>query len=196
MSDRPTVVVIAGPNGAGKSTTAPALLRDFAQLSAFVNADVIAQGLSAYDPEAEAVAAGRIMLQRMREFAEDARDFAFETTLASRTFAPFLQRLKNERSYRVFLVYIWVPSPDEAVARVASRVLRGGHHVPEDVVRRRYQRSLWNFLHLYMRLADAWSFHDNSEATGPQPVAKRPLGGKLELVKQATWDRVQELAHG
>jgi hypothetical protein len=120
MSDRPTVVIIAGPNGAGKSTAAPAILRDFAEMSAFVNADVIAQGLSAFDPESEAIEAGRIMLRRMHEFAAQRQDFAFETTLASRTFATWLERAKRDQDYRVFLYYVWVRSADEAVRRVRS----------------------------------------------------------------------------
>ena len=196
MSDRPTVVIIAGPNGAGKSTAAPAILRDFAEMSAFVNADVIAQGLSAFDPESEAIEAGRIMLRRMREFAERRQDFAFETTLASRTFASWLERAKRDQEYRVFLSYVWVPSADEAVRRVASRVSRGGHHVPEEIVRRRYQRSAWNFFHLYEMLTDGWSFHDNSGATGPNLVARRPAGGTLEVLDPRCWRLFTELAHG
>ncbi|HUG91571.1 MAG TPA: zeta toxin family protein [Planctomycetaceae bacterium] len=196
MSDRPSVVVIAGPNGAGKSTAAPAILRDFAGIPAFVNADVIAQGLSAFDPETEAIEAGRIILRRMREFAAAKRSFAFETTLASRTFASWLQRLKAERGYRIFLYYVWLRSADEAVQRVASRVSRGGHHVPEDIVRRRYQRSAWNFFHLYEPLADAWGCYDNSQPSGLKVIAKRSCHGTLEVVETVTWQSFRELADG
>lgn len=196
MSDRPTVIIIAGPNGAGKSTAAPAILRDFAEMSAFVNADVIAQGLSAFDPESEAIEAGRIMLRRMRQFAEQRQDFAFETTLASRTFANWLERAKRDQEYRVFLYYVWVPSADEAVRRVASRVSRGGHHVPEDIVRRRYQRSAWNFFHLYEPLTDGWCFYDNSSESGAETVARRSFGGTLEVRDPTRWRLFTELAHG
>ena len=124
------VVVVAGPNGSGKSTTAPALVRDLLGVSTFVNADVIAQGLSGFDPNQVAVEAGRIMLRHLRELADQGLDFAFETTLASRTYAPWLRTLK-ERHYRVSLFYLWLPGPEHAIARVQNRVLHGGHDVPK-----------------------------------------------------------------
>ena len=140
----PKVVVIAGPNGAGKSTTAPAILRDALRVHEFVNADPIAAGLSAFSPESVALAAGRIMLDRVHELAHEGRDFAFETTLASTTFAPWLRGLQNN-GYKFHLVYLCLPTVELAVARVAERVRRGGHAVSEGIVRRRYDRSLDNF---------------------------------------------------
>jgi predicted ABC-type ATPase len=124
----PKVVVIAGPNGAGKSTTAPAILRDALKVHEFVNADTIAAGLSAFSPESVALAAGRIMLDRVHELARDRRDFAFETTLASRTFASWLRDLQTN-GYKFHLVYLCLPTVELAVARVAERVRRGGHGV-------------------------------------------------------------------
>jgi predicted ABC-type ATPase len=129
----PKVVVIAGPNGAGKSTAAPAVLRDALLVNEFVNADTIAAGLSAFCPEAVAVTAGRVMLERIRKLARDRQDFAFETTLASRTFAPWLRKLQSQ-GYRFHLVYLWLPTVELAVARVAERVRRGGHAVAEGIV--------------------------------------------------------------
>src|SRR5688572_21351805 len=125
---RPLVVVLAGPNGAGKSTSAGLILRDALAVSEFVNADSIAGGLSAFRPETVALAAGRIMLARMRTLAAARADFAFETTLASRSFAPRLAAMKRD-GYEVHLAFLSLPSPDLAVARVAERVAMGGHDV-------------------------------------------------------------------
>src|SRR2546428_12586241 len=112
--DRPSVVVISGPNGAGKSTVAPRVLQGTLAITEFVNADVIARGLSAFNPEGAAVAAGRIMLERLRELAAQRASFAFETTLASRSFAPWIKTL-IETGYEFHLVYVWIASPDLSV---------------------------------------------------------------------------------
>jgi predicted ABC-type ATPase len=114
----------------------------------FVNADVIAQGLSGFNPDAVSFVAGRIMLRRLRELAKERASFAFETTLASRTFAPWLERLVLE-GYRFHLVFLWLPSVELALARVADRVRMGGHNVPELTVRRRYHSGLRNFFQIY-----------------------------------------------
>src|SRR5215208_2498675 len=149
------VVVIAGPNGAGKSTAAPALLRDVLGVTTFVNADEIARGLSGFAPEHAAVAAGRVMLARLHELADEGADFAFETTLSGRTYLGWLAGLRRT-GYRVRLEYIWLSSPDLAVNRVRDRVRRGGHSIPEDTIRRRYDVSLRNFFRLYRPIADTW----------------------------------------
>jgi predicted ABC-type ATPase len=158
---RPVVVVIGGPNGAGKTTCASLLLPEALELRQFVNADVIAAGLSAFAPETVAMQAGRIMLQRLEQLASERDSFAFETTLTSRTFVPCLRQLQKE-GYVVQVACIWLRSPDLAVQRVEERVLRGGHHVPTDVVERRYRRGLANFRQLYRPLADYWLVCDNS----------------------------------
>ena len=130
-AERPSLVVIAGPNGAGKSTLAPLLLRDTLAVTEFVNADVIARGLSAFAPEQVAMAAGRLMLERLRDLAGQQVSFAFETTLASRSFAPWIRQLL-QIGYRFHLVFLSLPSAAVAVQRVASRVRMGGHAVPAD----------------------------------------------------------------
>ena len=122
------VIVVAGPNGAGKTTAAPQLLRDALAVTEFVNADTIAGGLSAFRPESVSFAAGRIMLARVQELARAGASFAFETTLASRSFAPWLAALRRD-GYRIDLLYLWLESADLAVSRVATRVLMGGHDV-------------------------------------------------------------------
>jgi predicted ABC-type ATPase len=185
------VIVIAGPNGAGKSTTAPSLLRDTLQVSEFVNADTIAGGLSAFRPDSVAIAAGRAMLERIRQLAEARADFAFETTLASRSFAPWLARLKRN-GYHVHVLFLWLESADLAVNRVAARVRLGGHDVPEGTVRRRYQRGLRNLFGLYLPLADSWQVFDNSRAERPQLVASGRRDGAEQVANAPLWQRITE----
>jgi predicted ABC-type ATPase len=155
------VIVLGGPNGAGKTTSSKEVLPHELHLRQFVNADVIASGLSGFAPETVALQAGRIMLQRLEELAAAREDFAFETTLASRSFAPFLRRLKAD-GYFVHLLFVWLRAPELAVERVADRVSRGGHHIPTDVIHRRYERGIVNFWSLYRPIADAWIWCDNS----------------------------------
>jgi predicted ABC-type ATPase len=182
-------VVIGGPNGAGKTTCAAALLPEDLRIQQFVNADTIAAGLSAFAPDTVAVQAGRIMLARIAELAEQRKNFAFETTLASRTFAPFLRRIQQE-GYLVRLVYVWVQSPELAVQRVAERVRQGGHHVREDVVRRRFWRGLTNFLHIYRPLANMWTMSDNS-GSEPVIVARGEHDGVTEVLDQDRYERIE-----
>ncbi len=158
---RPHVIIIGGPNGAGKSTTAPALLKGMLGVTEFVNADTLALGLSAFQPESVAFHAGRIMLERIHLLAKGRVDFAFETTLASRTFATWIDELKKT-GYLFHLVFLWLPNPEFALARVAERVRMGGHNVPDEIVRRRYNKGIRNFFRLYKPLADTWFFYDNS----------------------------------
>jgi predicted ABC-type ATPase len=180
------VVVVAGPNGAGKSTTASALLRDTLAVTEFVNADVIAEGLSAFHPESSALSAGRIMLLRMRELAEKRADFAFETTLATRSFAPWLASLTNT-GYLVHVVFLWLSSPELAVLRVRERVRAGGHDVPEETIRRRYYRGLRNFFELYRPLAAGWYLYDNSTPVGPRLIARGGHDATEEILDEACW---------
>jgi predicted ABC-type ATPase len=189
----PSVVVLAGPNGAGKSTAAPFLLGEELGIAHFVNADVIAQGLSAFDPESAAMTAGRIMLARLRELAEARETFAFETTLASRSFAPWIAALIGQ-GYTFELIYLWLPAPELAIRRVGSRVAAGGHHVPEDVISRRYSRSLKNFFSLYRPLATTWRCYDNSAGGPPRIVAAGQYSETTDIADTATWDAVRKAA--
>ncbi|MGD0091493.1 MAG: AAA family ATPase [Planctomycetota bacterium] len=191
QSQPPNVVILAGPNGAGKSTTAPLLLRGALGVTEFVNADVLARGLSGFAPERVAGAAARIMLARLRELAAQHASFAFETTLSSRSFAPWLRQLA-QAGYKFHLVFLWLPSADVAVARVAERVRLGGHDVPEETIRRRYGAGLVNFFELYMPLAATWQVYDNSRRTGPVLVA-RGEGSKIrEAVDKGTWELIAQ----
>jgi predicted ABC-type ATPase len=192
MAERaPLIVVIAGPNGAGKSTTAPRLLQEALTVAEFVNADPIATGLSAFRPQSVAMAAGRVMLARIRALARARQDFAFETTLASRTFAPWLASLRVS-GYHVHLAFLSLSGPDLAVARVAERVRQGGHDVSEHVVRRRFASGLKNFFSLYQTVADTWQMFDNSAVDGPRLLATGRAGRPPRVLDAETWAHVQE----
>jgi predicted ABC-type ATPase len=188
---RPHVVIIAGPNGAGKTTLAPLLLRDTFGVVEYVNGDDIALGLSAFQPEKVAREAGRIMLKHLRTLAAQRRTFAFESTLATRSYAPWIRQL-CQQDYAFHVLFLWLRSPDLAVQRVRERVRLGGHDVPEVVVRRRYQHGIRNFFDLYLPLATSWSVYDNSVAQAPLLLATGQ-GSALPIIYQpALWQRFCE----
>jgi len=189
IPDRPLVVVIAGPNGAGKSTTAPQLLQGALAVHEFVNADSIATGLSAFRPDSAAIAAGRVMIERLKELARARADFAFETTLASRTFAPWLYELRAS-GYRTHLAFLSLRSADLAVARVAERVRAGGHDVPENVVRRRFKGGLVNLFHVYPPVLDSWQVFDNSDLAQPHIIASSRGSTPPTVLDAAAWDNL------
>lgn len=188
MEASPAVVILAGPNGAGKSTSAPYLLNGALNVTEFVNADVIARGISGFDLERAALSAGKIMLRRLRDLADQRVSFALETTLASKTFAPWVAELRKT-GYIFHLVYLWVPSPEFSISRVKERVSQGGHHVPEDVIHRRYEAGLRNFFTLYLPLTDSWRLYDNRKGDR-RPVAKG-RGMSTEAVEDSLlWSRL------
>ncbi|HEY2415326.1 MAG TPA: zeta toxin family protein [Pirellulaceae bacterium] len=168
---RPNVIVLAGPNGAGKTTASRVILPKLVDVVEFVNADVIAQGLSGFAPENAALEAGRIMLARLHQLAEQQLTFAFETTLASRTFAPWLKKLLGD-GYEMRLFFFWVPSAEFSIARVANRVKLGGHYVDPETIRRRYDRGLQNFFNLYQSIATEWFVYNNTVSPGEVLVAR------------------------
>jgi predicted ABC-type ATPase len=192
MAHVPLVVVLAGPNGAGKSTSAPYLLKEALAVDEFVNADTIAQGLSAYRPDTAAVTAGKVMLERLRALASVRRDFAFETTLSGRSHARWLRELQAA-GYRTHLIFLSLPSADLAVARVADRVRRGGHDVPEAVVRRRFAAGLSNLFAVYMHVVGAWTIYDNADVVSPRLVASRAFGASTVVADAEAWESLKEL---
>jgi predicted ABC-type ATPase len=187
----PSVIVLAGANGSGKTTSAPKLLRDVLGVVEFVNADTIAQGLAAFSPELVALEAGAIMLSRLHRLAEQRRTFAFETTLAGRSLATWLAQLVAS-GYDFHLIYLWLPSPDLAVARVADRVRNGGHDVPEDTIRRRYHAGLKNFFRLYRPLATVWRMYDNSNADDMRLIAEGEKTTVARVVERSAWQAIIE----
>jgi predicted ABC-type ATPase len=188
-TEQPRLIVLAGPNGAGKSTAAPVVLAEALRVQEFVNADVIARGLSAFHPERAAWQAGRIMLERLRDLAAQRVTFAFETTLAGRNHAAWMADLRRT-GYLFHLVFVWLSSPELAISRVRERVRLGGHDVPEETIRRRYQAGLRNFFQLYWQLADQWRFYDNSNPAGLRLVATGCLDTATSIADAATWDLI------
>ncbi len=165
------VYIIAGPNGSGKTTFANLFLPDYVNCPNFVNADLIAQGLAPFEPRAAALKAGKLVLQQIHEYAKRGADFAFETTLSGKSYASLLIDLKS-KGYALHLFFLWIPSPELAIARIKDRVAEGGHHVPAEDVRRRFVRGVNNFFTLYEPLLDSWMLFDNSKAK-PVLIAKR-----------------------
>ena len=188
-STAPELVVLAGPNGAGKSTLAPWLLRDGWGIRDFVNADEIARGLSGFHPESVALQAGRLMWERLEELAASRQSFAFETTLASRTYAPWIAKRKAD-GYQARLVFIWLPSAEQAINRVTDRVRVGGHHIPDDVIRRRYAGGLRNLFELYLPLMDRWSVLDGTEHADLRLIALGSAASGVHVECPSTWMRI------
>lgn len=177
-SNKPLLVIISGPNGAGKTTSALKLLPRKFKISKFINADFIARGLSPLDPSVSAIEAGRLMLARIEESVTRKESFAFETTLSSRVFLNLINKCKD-RGYEIVVLYISLASPELAISRVKARVLKGGHTVPEETIRRRFYRGLNNFFNLYSKLADYWILGDNSGAYPELIAEKNPISNEI-----------------
>lgn len=157
----PKLFIIAGCNGAGKTTASFTILPEILNCNEFVNADIIAKGLSPFAPEKAAVAAGRILLERVKELMEAGHDFAVETTLATRTHANMIKEAQK-RGYIVTILFFWLNMPSLAVERVRLRVQSGGHNVSEDKIRRRYDMGIKHLFNLYLPICDYWIIIDNS----------------------------------
>ena len=160
------IIIIAGPNGAGKTTFARSFLPQEAQCPRFINADLIAAGLAPFAPETAAIKAGRLMLEEMDACTRRGESFAFETTLAGVDYLAHIQAWRAA-GYHVSLFFLSLPNPEVAIARVAARVRQGGHHIPEDVIRRRFAAGLRNLESAYKAVVDAWAKYDNE---GKSPI--------------------------
>ncbi len=169
--EHPQVVILAGPNGAGKSTLSLALFGQPGQKIHYVNADTIARGLSAYNVESMAVEAAKVMLEHIHELAERRLSFAFETTLSTRSFVPWLKKIQLQ-GYEVGVVFLWLSRPELAIDRVHHRKETGGHFVPDDTVRRRYERGWQNFHQLYRPFVDQWKCYNNDRYNEPVLIAE------------------------
>lgn len=184
------IVIFGGPNGAGKTTVARVLLPEFFGLHEYLNADEIARAISPRNVEIAAFAAGRRMIERMREFVSQGRSFAFETTCAGKSYLPMLERCKRE-GWRIRLIYLWLPNSEIAVERVARRVREGGHGIPFEVITRRYNAGVSNMRRAFLPLADDAEIYDNS--TQPRLlIAEKGVSQRLSIRDTARWSRITE----
>ena len=185
---QPTIYILAGPNGAGKTTFANSFLPTFANCREFLNADLIAAGLAPFAPETQAVRASELLLRRIDELVATRSTFSFETTLAARSYQTSIMEW-HRLGYRIVLYFIWLPSAELAIQRVAKRVREGGHNIPEAVVRRRYARGLANLFNLYIPLVTTVCVYDGASFP-PVPIAD--IEGERELVLDYNrWERIQ-----
>jgi len=167
------IIIISGSNGAGKTTFAREFLPKEIGCPAFVNADLIAAGLSPFEPAAAAIRAGRMMIEEIETRVTEKRGFAFETTLSGRRYARMIPQWQD-LGYRIKLIFLYLEDVKIAIERIRARVRQGGHDVPEDIIRRRYEAGWRNFQQLYKKLVDTWVLYDNS---GETPVLV-DAGGK------------------
>lgn len=191
MKNNRNVYIIAGPNGSGKTTFASKFLPDYVKCPNFVNVDLIAQGLSPFSPRSAAIKAGRLVLGQIREFAEMGVDFAFESTLAGKSYVNLFKDL-NRKGYKLHLFFLWIPNADLAIARIKDRVAEGGHNVPANDVRRRFKRSICNFFKLYQPLLGSWMLFNNAGHV-PALIAKTK-NGQILVIDQQLFDQIKVLA--
>lgn len=181
--------IIAGPNGSGKTTFAKRFLPTHAECTHFINADMIAQGLSPFSPVVAAMKAGRLVLKEIEEMSGKGISFAFETTLSGKTYLSLLNKLKN-KGYRIHIFFLWIPSSGLALERIKGRVKSGGHDVPAADVRRRFRRSIDNFFKVYEPLLDTWMLYDNS-GVEPALVAEK-IGGRLFVKNEDLYNKISK----
>ena len=191
-SESKDIVILGGPNGAGKTTAARVLLPEFFRLHPFLNADDFARDLAPESVESAAIAAGRLLIERMRTFVREGRSFAMETTCSGKSYVPLLRQCKAS-GWRVSLYYFWLPNPEDSIARVANRVRHGGHHIPDDVIYRRFKTGLRNMLELYLPLADNAEIYDNSDRKRILIAEKRD-GVAFAVHDLERWARIEEIA--
>lgn len=181
MNDK-RLYIIAGCNGAGKTTASFTILPDILGCKEFVNADEIAKGLSPFQPEKVSFEAGRIMLNRIDELLSENRNFAFETTLSTRSYKIKILEAQK-KGYLVTLLYFWLQNMELAKERVKTRVLEGGHHIDDQVVERRYKRGIKNLFDIYLPIVDGALIFDNSEGKH-QLLADKQIDNSLHIVNQ------------
>jgi predicted ABC-type ATPase len=161
MDRQKKILIIAGPNGAGKTTFATEFLPREAECPNFINADLIAEGINPFRPEASSIQASKMMIEMMKAYVKRGESFSFETTLSGKNYARYIPEWQKE-GYKVKLYFLRLPDSEFAISRVKQRVKEGGHNVPEDVVRRRYHSGLSNFETLYKEIVDKWVLVDNA----------------------------------
>ena len=182
--------IISGCNGAGKTTASYTVLPEVLDCKEFVNADEIARGLSPFNPESVAIEAGRLMLQRIEDLLSKEESFSIETTLATKSYINLVRRAQ-EKGYTVRLLFFWLNSPELALQRIAERVAKGGHNIPEPIVRRRYVTGISNLFRLFMNEVDSWEIYDNSK----YPAIQIARGGKDDetfIIVESTYKTIAD----
>lgn len=188
----PDLFIISGCNGAGKTTASYTVLPELLNVKEFVNADEIARGLSPFQPEKVSIEAGKIMLRRLNDLLLQKQDFAFETTLSTRSFVGLIHKAR-EAGYAINLIYYWLDSVELAKERVKTRVLEGGHNIPGETIFRRYYAGIKNFLFLYKDKADYWLLIDNSR-TVPDVIAEGQNKEQVKVYRSEKWSTFNKLA--
>lgn len=181
----PNLYIISGCNGSGKTTASYTILPEILECQEFVNADNIAAGLSPFNPSSVAIEAARLMLNRIDELMKEKADFAFETTLSTRSYVSLIKKAQIA-GYKISLLYFWLSSPKIAIERVAKRVSKGGHNIPIEVIERRYYRGLNNLYQMYMPICNEWTLIDNMDLV-PEVIAKSDSFGKA-IFNDELWD--------
>lgn len=188
----PNLYIISGCNGSGKTTASYTILPEILECQEFVNADNIAAGLSPFNPSSVAIEAARLMLNRIDELMKEKADFAFETTLSTRSYVSLIKKAQIA-GYKISLLYFWLSSPKIAIERVAKRVSKGGHNIPIEVIERRYYRGLNNLYQMYMPICDEWTLIDNMDLV-PEVIAKSDNFGKA-IFNDELWDIIIQQSH-
>lgn len=189
----PKLYIISGCNGSGKTTASYNMLPEMLECSQFVNSDEFAKGLSPFMPERASIKASRLMLQKIRYLFKRKMDFGVETTLATRTLLKMVQTAQSE-GYDVTILYFWLNSPDLAVTRVKARVEAGGHHIPEETVRRRYKVGISYFFKDYIPLCDRWILADNSKVPF-RVIAQGSKDGIINIKDRETYEMIRRSAY-
>lgn len=184
----PNLYIIAGCNGAGKTTASYTILPEMLHCQEFVNADSIAAGLSPFNPENAAFTAGRIMLQRIHQLIQEQADFAFETTLSTRSYVSLIHEAQQQ-GYEIALLFFWLESPELALQRVAERVSKGGHNIPAEIIKRRFYRGLQNLFTLYIPLCHSWVVVDGRNLV-QEVIAEGKKEGEKSIINSEIWETV------
>ena len=184
----PKLYIIAGCNGAGKTTASYTILPEFLDCKEFVNAEEIAKGLSPFQPEKVVIEAGRVMLARINTLIKSGVNFAFETTLSTKSYVNLIKKAKL-KGFQVTLLFFWLRSKELAISRVKNRVIEGGHNVPENVIKRRYDRGLINLFNLFIPIIDEWALINNSGK--PYQTIAYGTSGEIKITDIKIWEELQ-----
>jgi predicted ABC-type ATPase len=192
----PNLYIIAGCNGAGKTTAAKVLLPDVFRIDTFLNADLIAAKINPISPESVALQAGRQMLNEISAALDKQIDFVIETTLATKSYVELVKKAQK-LAYEVILIYFWIENSDLAIERVARRVRQGGHHIPEEIIKRRYNNGIKNLVNLFLPIVDKWSIYDNSDYTlgHPELIAEQFPKETIVVENVEVWNLLNNISN-